>query len=31
MGKGIKTEFKLCFRLNGAEIRDEVGDVKLEA
>ena len=30
-GKGIKTEFKLCFRLDGVEIGDGVGDVKLEA
>ena len=31
MGKEIKTEFKLRFRLNGAEIGDGVRDVKLEA
>ena len=31
MGKGIKTEFKLHFRLNGAEIGDGVRDVELEA
>ena len=29
MGKEIKTEFKLRFRLDGAEIGDGVGVVKL--
>ena len=30
MGKGIKTEFKLHFRLDRAEIGDGVRDVELE-
>ena len=28
-GQGIKTEFKLCFRLDGVEIRDGVRVAKL--